>query len=159
MLFAFLIAILIQLNCKILPNAIVFFLVLERTPPQSFIIKKNRIFWQKKYWRLEQSTGALLTCFISPWPPKDGARLDITVLIVQEEMHWLRVNLIIKNEDIFFRSLQSTQEGGWLQGHDGIPAQAKRTILKYKPKDRNTISSVYQSLNLQKSSRWIETKT
>ena len=35
-------------------------------------------------------------------------------------------------------------------GHDGIPAQSQSTGLKYKPKDRNTISSFYQSLNLQK---------
>ena len=44
-------------------------------------------------------------------------------------------------------------------GHDGIPAQAQSTGLKYKPKDRKTISSVYQSLNLQKSGGWIENKT
>ena len=36
-------------------------------------------------------------------------------------------------------------------GHDGIPAQSRSTGLKYEPKDRNTVSSVYQSLNLQKS--------
>ena len=40
-------------------------------------------------------------------------------------------------------------------GHDGIPAQSRSTCLKYKPKDRNTINSVYQSLNLQKSGCWI----
>ena len=45
------------------------------------------------------------------------------------------------------------QGGAPLAGHDGIPAQTRSTGLKYKPKDRNTISSVYQSLNLQKSGR------
>ena len=53
----------------------------------------------------------------------------------------------------------SITNGGLLAGHDGIPAQPRSTGLKYKPKDRNTISSVCQSLNLQKSGRWIENET
>ena len=41
-------------------------------------------------------------------------------------------------------------------GHDGIPAQTQSTGLTYKPKDRNTLNLVFQSLNLQKSGRWME---
>ena len=59
-----------------------------------------------------------------------------------------------------FLGLSDIYEG---PGHDGFPAQTQRlwqsTGLEYKPKDWNTISSGYQSLNLQKSLRWIENKT
>ena len=48
--------------------------------------------------------------------------------------------------------------GTCLPGHDGIPAQTQSTGLKNKPKDWNTMNSVYQPLNLQKSGRWIEVK-
>ena len=43
-------------------------------------------------------------------------------------------------------------------GYDGIPAQTQSTALKYKDKDQNTMSLVYQSLNLHKSGRWIENR-
>ena len=39
-------------------------------------------------------------------------------------------------------------------GHDGIPAQTQSAGLRYKPIDRNNISSVYESINLEKSVSW-----
>ena len=74
----------------------------------------------------------------------------------------LRKVQVIAEEKSFYKTDDSNQ---WAltdistAGHDGIPAQTRSTGLKYKPKDGNTMSSVYQSLNLKKSGHWIENKT
>ena len=66
-------------------------------------------------------------------------------------VHSSRAGRILENIAPAARAIRRT-------GHDRIPAQTQSTGLKYKPKDQNTISSVYQSLNLPKSGHWIENK-
>ena len=71
----------------------------------------------------------------------------------------------VRHSLLQFRLRQQVLAMRWIiavtiQKDQGMTGSQTRSIgLKHKPKDRNTISSFYQSLNRQKSGRLIENKT